>query len=171
MSAYFNKIRSLVGPELVLCPGVTAVVVRDQDGERQVLLVQRSDNAEWTPISGALEPDEDPDAGAAREVLEETCVSVAVERVLWIQTLPQSTYPNGDRVQYYDTAFLCRPIAGEATVGDDESRTVAWFSADALPCLSRRFRHTIALALDPAAPLTFGANRRSLATTDRFRPT
>lgn len=103
MSAYFKKIRSLVGHELILCPGVTAVVVRDQDGERQVLLVQRSDNAEWTPISGALEPDEDPDAGAAREVLEETCVSVAVERVLWIQTLPQSTYPNGDRVQYYDT--------------------------------------------------------------------
>jgi ADP-ribose pyrophosphatase YjhB (NUDIX family) len=163
MSAYFKKIRSLVGPELILCPGVTAVVVREDDGERQVLLVQRSDNGEWTPICGALEPDEDPDVGAAREVLEETCVSVVVERVVWIQTLPQAAYPNGDRVQYFDTAFLCRPVSGEAAVGDDESQTVAWFREDALPPLSERFRDTIELALNPAAPLKFGASKRVLA--------
>ena len=163
MSAYFEKIRSLVGHELILCPGVTAVVVREDDGERQVLLVQRSDNGEWTLICGALEPDEDPDVGVAREVLEETCISVAVERVLWIQTLPQATYPNGDRVQYFDTAFLCRPVGGEAAVGDDESQTVAWYGEDALPPLSKRFRDTIDLALNPAAPLRFGATRRVLA--------
>jgi ADP-ribose pyrophosphatase YjhB (NUDIX family) len=163
ISTYFKKIRSLVGHELILCPGVTAVVVREDDGERQILLVQRSDNGEWTPICGALEPDEDPDLGVAREVLEETCVSVVVERVVWIQTLPQATYPNGDRVQYFDTAFLCRPVGGEAAVGDDESRTVGWFREDALPPLSERFRDTIELALDPATPLRFGASKRVLA--------
>jgi ADP-ribose pyrophosphatase YjhB (NUDIX family) len=110
-----------------------------------------------------LEPDEDPDVGAAREVLEETCVSVVVERVVWIQTLPQAAYPNGDRVQYFDTAFLCRPVGGEAAVGDDESQTVAWFREDTLPPLSERFRDTIELALNPAAPLKFGASKRVLA--------
>jgi ADP-ribose pyrophosphatase YjhB (NUDIX family) len=162
MSEYFRNLRSLVGHELILCPGVTAVVVRDLDDRRQILLVQRVDNGQWTPICGALEPDEDPDLGVAREVLEETRVVVIPERVLWIQTLPQAKYPNGDQVQYFDTAFLCRPINGEAEVGDDESRNVGWFDEDALPDLSERFRDTIALALGVATPPRFGAGKRSL---------
>ncbi|MGC4943572.1 NUDIX hydrolase [Kribbella sp. DT2] len=161
ISNYFQHLRSLVGHELILCPGVTAVVVRDAADHREVLLVQRADNAEWTPVSGALEPGEDADVGAVREVLEETRLQVVVDRVLWIQTLPRSTYPNGDQVQYYDTAFSCRPVAGTAEVGDDESRAVGWFSEHALPPLAERFRTTIALALNPPAAPAFGADRRS----------
>jgi ADP-ribose pyrophosphatase YjhB (NUDIX family) len=162
MSTYFRKLRSLVGHELILCPGVTAVVVREVDGERQILLVQRMDNGDWTPICGALEPGEDPDLGAAREVFEETCVSVEIERLLWIQTLPRSVYPNGDQVQYFDNAFLCNVLSGEATVGDDESRAVGWFSADDLPPLAQRFQDTIKLALGDPEPVRFGAAGRIL---------
>ena len=165
MSAYFRRIRSLVGRELLLCPGVTAVLVREVDGVREVLLVQRVDNGEWTPICGALEPDEEADLGAEREVLEETCVVVKAERALWIQTLPQTTYPNGDQVQYFDTAFLCRPIGGEAGVGDDESSKVEWFSEQALPPLTDRFRRTVDLALGAPEALRFGAGLRSLMHT------
>lgn len=162
MSTYFQRMRSLVGHELVLCPGVTAVVVREVDGERQVLLVQRVDNGEWTPVCGALEPGEDADVGAAREVFEETCVSVEVERLLWIQTLPRSVYPNGDQVQYFDTAFLCSVVGGEASVGDDESRAVGWFSVDELPPLSSRLHATIKLALGDPEPVRFGTAGRVL---------
>jgi 8-oxo-dGTP pyrophosphatase MutT (NUDIX family) len=70
MSEYFRNLRSAVGQGLILCPGVTAVVVREVQQRREILLVQRADNGKWTPICGALEPDEDPDLGAAREVLE-----------------------------------------------------------------------------------------------------
>lgn len=170
MSDYFKRIRSLVGHELILCPGVTAVVVREVDNGREVLLVQRVDNGEWTPICGALEPDEDPDLGAEREVLEEACVVVKAERALWIQTLPRATYPNGDQVQYFDTAFLCRPTGGKAGVGDDESSDVAWFSEDALPQLSERFRQTIELALGAPEALRFGAGLRPLVGTSSRTP-
>jgi ADP-ribose pyrophosphatase YjhB (NUDIX family) len=162
MSEYFRNLRSAVGHDLILCPGVTAIVVREVQQRRQILLVQRADDGNWTPICGALEPDEDADLGVAREVLEETRVVVIPERVLWIQTLPEAKYPNGDQVQYFDTAFLCRHVAGEAEVGDDESRGVGWFDEYALPELSERFRDTIALALAPAAPPRFGRGMRWL---------
>jgi ADP-ribose pyrophosphatase YjhB (NUDIX family) len=162
MSTYFHKLRSLVGHELILCPGVTAVVVREINGDHQVLLVQRADNGDWTPICGALEPGEDADLGAVREVLEETCVSVEIERLLWIQTLPRSVYPNGDQVQYFDTAFLCRVVGGEARVGDDESRAVGWFSGDELPAMAPRLRATVKLALGDPEPVWFGTAGRVL---------
>jgi 8-oxo-dGTP pyrophosphatase MutT (NUDIX family) len=67
--------------------GVSVVVWRDDDGERQWLLLHRAHEGPdyegdwaWTPPSGARLPGEDVDACARRELLEETGLSLAVER-------------------------------------------------------------------------------------------
>ena len=102
MPPYIAQLRQKVGRELLWLPGATAIVLDSSNGQLEVLLVRRSDNNEWTPVSGFSDPGEDPDITAVREVFEETTVHVKVDKVLWIQALPESEYVNGDKVQYFD---------------------------------------------------------------------
>lgn len=145
-------LREKIGNDLLWLPGVTAVVLNENS---HVLLVRRSDNGRWTLITGFLEPGEQPAAGAAREVLEETGISVRVNRILRVESMPPSTYPNGDRVQSLDIAFLCE--AGRATpfVNDDESIDVGWFDVGQLPELSTRELACVARAFEDSQDTWF----------------
>jgi 8-oxo-dGTP pyrophosphatase MutT (NUDIX family) len=128
---FVSRLRMRVGTELLWLPGVSAVVVDDAG---RVLLGRRADNGRWAVISGILEPGEQPAVAAAREVLEETGVTVEVQGLAAAVTDDHVVqYPNGDRAQYLDLTFACRPVAGTARVADDESTDVGWFGVDALP--------------------------------------
>ena len=70
-------LREKIGHDPLWLTGVTAVVLRD----RQVLLVRRSDNGEWTPVTGIVDPGEQPAAAAVREVLEEANVVASADLV------------------------------------------------------------------------------------------
>ncbi|MFF1418648.1 NUDIX domain-containing protein [Streptomyces sp. NPDC058280] len=129
---FIRTIRASAGHQLLLLPGVTAVVF-DDDG--RVLLVRRADNGAWTLVGGIPEPGEQPAVAAVREVYEETAVRCTPERVVVVQALDAVQYPNQDRCQYMDITFLCRATGGEARVNDDESVEVGWFPPDGLPGL------------------------------------
>jgi len=144
---FVRDLRRHVGTAELWLPGVTAVVRRGAD----VLLVQRSDTGEWAPVTGIVDPGEDPGVAARREVLEETGVEVTVDRLAWVQALPTMTHVNGDRAAYLDHTFACTFVSGDAHVGDDESLAVRWFPADDLPTMQQTLRDRIAcvLADDP----------------------
>lgn len=127
---FVARLRSQVGHEMLWLPGVSAVVL-DDDG--RLLLGRRADNGHWAVVSGILEPGEEPAPAALREVLEETGVHAEVVAVTAISASEVVTYPNGDVAQYLDTCFWCRAVDGEATIGDDESTEVGWFTPDDLP--------------------------------------
>ncbi len=128
---FVSRLRAQVGTELLWLPGVSAVIL-DEDG--RVLLARRADNGRWAVISGILEPGEQPGIAIAREVLEETGVTIEVEGLAAVATDDHEVvYPNGDRAQYLDLTFVCRVTGGEAHVADDESTEVGWFAPDALP--------------------------------------
>jgi 8-oxo-dGTP pyrophosphatase MutT (NUDIX family) len=144
---FVRDLRRSVGHAELWLPGVTAVVVRD----RELLLVRRSDNGEWSPVTGIVDPGEEPGVAARREVLEETGVAVSVDRLAWVQALPTLTHVNGDVATYLDHTFACSYVSGQPHVADDESTEVRWCPLDDLPALraSVRARVDCVLADDP----------------------
>jgi ADP-ribose pyrophosphatase YjhB (NUDIX family) len=126
---FIRELRRHVGTAELWLPGVTAVVRRGDD----VLLVQRADTGEWTPVTGIVDPGEDPGVAARREVLEETGVRASVDRLAWVHALPRSTHVNGDVASYLDHTFACSYLDGEPHPADDECRDVRWCPVAALP--------------------------------------
>jgi ADP-ribose pyrophosphatase YjhB (NUDIX family) len=143
------QLRRHVGHAPLWLPGVTAVVLRGDE----VLLGRRTDNNQWTPITGIVDPGEQPAAAAEREVLEEAAVVAVAERLSSVHAEPELVHPNGDRALYLDHTFRCRYVSGDARVGDEESTAVGWFPLSSLPLLGEKFRVRIACAVadDPAA--------------------
>ncbi|QBR93833.1 NUDIX hydrolase [Nocardioides euryhalodurans] len=137
------ELRRHVGQAELWMPGVTAVVRR----EGQVLLVRRADNGEWAPVTGIVDPGEEPAVCAAREVLEETQVVARVDRLASTSVMRGVVHANGDRASYLDLCFACTWLSGEADVGDDESTEVRWFDTSALPPMRAELRARIEAAV------------------------
>lgn len=144
-------LRDKVGHDRLWMPGVTAVVRRGDE----VLLVRRRDNGEWTPVTGIVDPGEEPAVSAAREAFEETGVRIRVDRLAATSSGEQVTYANGDRAIYLDLTFACTWVSGEAHVADDESIDVRWWPADELPPMSSRMRERIDAALSEEVAARF----------------
>jgi ADP-ribose pyrophosphatase YjhB (NUDIX family) len=123
------ELRRKVGQAQLWLPGVTSVVRRGDE----VLLVRRADNGQWAPITGIVEPGEDPGSAARRETWEETRVVVTIDRLAMVSVTPPVTHENGDRAIYLDHAFACTWVSGDPTVGDDESVEVGWWPRAGLP--------------------------------------
>jgi 8-oxo-dGTP diphosphatase len=103
------------------------------DGDR-VLLVKRGREplkGAWSLPGGAVEVGETLDAALAREVLEETGLSVEVG--LMIEVLDRVQFDADGRVEYHYVIidYLCRPFAGSAAHGSD-ALDVRWVRVDDL---------------------------------------
>jgi 8-oxo-dGTP pyrophosphatase MutT (NUDIX family) len=170
---YVSHLRTMIGRELLWMPGVTAVVLREKGGEgggagvdggdgggrggrQEVLLVRRSDNGAWTPVTGIVDPGEHPHVTAVREVAEEASVVAEVERLVWVSATGVVTHVNGDLGQYLDHTFRCRWVSGDPAPGDDEATEAGWFALDALPEMAQRFLDRIAVAVDNPPDVRLG---------------
>lgn len=125
-------LRRHIGHAPLWLSGVTAVVLRGDDAP-EVLLVKRADNGQWTPVTGIIDPGEEPAVAGAREVLEEAGIVAIPETLVWVHTLPTVTYANGDESQYLDHTFRFRFVSGEPHPADGENTEARWFPLDALP--------------------------------------
>jgi 8-oxo-dGTP diphosphatase len=154
---YILELRQHYGSGLLLLPGVSGVVLRDdlEPGRQHLLLTQRTDTGRWALPAGVMEPGEQPAATLVRELMEETCVVATVERLAWLGTDPEQVYANGDRCQYVSMVFRCRYVSGEARVGDDESLAVGWFPTDAMPELEPLQQRRVSSALTDEGPCRF----------------
>ena len=153
---FILELREKIGHDLLWLTGVTGVVLNDRD---DVLLVRRADNGRWALVSGILEPGEQPAVGLVREIQEETAVEAIAEHLVSVESLPPSSYPNGDQVQYLDLCFRCRPLRGEPRVNDDESLDVRWWPLTDLPPLDPRELTLIKYALSPDPQPIFTTDR------------
>lgn len=140
---FILELRRHVGTAPLWLTGVTAVVLR----ENQVLLVRRADNGAWTPVTGIVDPGEEPAVAAAREVLEEADVVATAERLASVAVTEMVIYDNGDRTQYLDLTFRFAYVSGEAHPADGENTDARWFDLDDLPAMSERMASRIRDAL------------------------
>ncbi|HVE82319.1 MAG TPA: NUDIX domain-containing protein, partial [Myxococcales bacterium] len=104
---------------------IAAAVVRDSP-RRQVLLLKRTPERGgfWQIVTGRVEPGETPDQAAAREVREETGLSLPVRALGY-----EHAFALGDRVPPQvtrETAFAARWPGGEVRLADAEHEALRW---------------------------------------------
>ncbi|HLG51865.1 MAG TPA: NUDIX domain-containing protein [Chloroflexota bacterium] len=117
---------------MIIRPGVAAIV---RDPEGRILLHQRRGEGKWAPPSGTVEPGESLVQALQRELIEETGLVVAVERLVGLYSDPAYQivrYPNGQMVHFVTALFTVR-ARGDAFWGSDEGVAWDWFKPDALP--------------------------------------
>lgn len=123
---------------------------------RRVLLL-KNERDEWELPGGKLEPDEVPEACLARELLEETGLSVTVG-----QPLRPYVYRVADVVPVLILPFVCACVDLRGLRISAEHRDLAWFELTELHTLNLPigYRHTIRDATDPppAAPVVRGCD-------------
>ena len=173
---FILELRRHIGTAPLWLTGVTAVVLRevpaadhdddadDDDADddapavrRQVLLVRRADNGAWTPVTGIVDPGEEPAVAAAREVLEEAAILALPQRLASVSVTEEVVYPNGDRTQYLDLTFRFAHVSGDPHPADGENSQARWFDLDALPPLSERMAARISAALPERGEALFVA--------------
>ncbi len=114
-------------------PGVSAVIF---DAGGRVLLQRRTDNERWGLPGGAVEFGESVLEALHREVMEETGLTIAVERLVGVYSHPDHhqivAYPDGNVFHFVSTCFACRPSGGTLTLGEETSG-LAWFAPLAWP--------------------------------------
>ena len=110
-------------------PKVAVVVFITRDD--RVLLIQRAvepGQGKWALPAGFVDHDEAPEAAAVRETLEETGLSVRIDKLL-------AVYPKrDDGLADIVIAYRATIIAGALAAGDDAA-DAGWFAADELPPL------------------------------------
>ncbi|MEU9415361.1 NUDIX domain-containing protein [Streptomyces sp. NPDC048272] len=119
---YFNDPSAPKANSIV--PAVTAFVVNDAD---EILMERRSDNGRWGMPGGVQEIGENISGTVAREVLEETGISVEVIGLVGIFTDPGHViaFSDGEVRQEFSLCFRARPVSGDIKVSS-ESFEVRW---------------------------------------------
>ncbi|MFP7759669.1 NUDIX hydrolase [Marisediminicola sp. LYQ85] len=144
-------LREKIGTAPLWLSGVTAVVIRGDE----VLLVRRSDTGAWTPVTGIIDPGEQPAVAAARETLEEADVVAVPERLARIGVTEPIVYPNGDESQYLDLTFRLRWVSGTPAPADGENLEARWFTLDDLPPMSDDMLGRLSAAVDDRVETRF----------------
>jgi 8-oxo-dGTP pyrophosphatase MutT (NUDIX family) len=150
---FIVELRRHIGHAPLWLSGATAVVIRDQ----QVLLIQRSDNHAWAPVTGVVDPGENPADCAVREVLEEAGIHVVARRLALVSVSRPMVHANGDRAQYLDLTFRMDWVAGEPFPADDECLQARWVDLAELPDMSVDMRRRVEVGSDDnlSAPAVF----------------
>jgi 8-oxo-dGTP pyrophosphatase MutT (NUDIX family) len=146
IAPYIQRLRTLVGHELLVLPGAAAI---PRDDEGRVLLVRIIDNGQWAAIGGAIEPDESPHQAAVREAEEEAGVGLHLGPILAVLGGPEFrvNYPNGDQTSYVTTVFDATVISGSPRPDGEETSEVGWWDTGNLP-FDEMSRFTRALLID-----------------------
>ncbi|MCC7359427.1 MAG: NUDIX domain-containing protein [Anaerolineales bacterium] len=134
MTSYVAWLRAGAGRARLPLAYVTGLV---RDAAGRVLFQRRADfgDAWWGLPGGLLELGETPEAALAREVLEETGLTVTVGPLTGLYSSPRYNfaYPNGDQVQQITLCYACTVVSGGLLPQLGEVEALAYFVPNALP--------------------------------------
>lgn len=153
ISEYLRQLRGKIGHDLVLLPAVCVLI---WDGDGRLLLMREAQTGRWQTVGGMIDPDEAPADAARREAVEETGLTVRLQRLRTAVGGPgyRVDYPNGDRCSYVSIVFDADVVSGELT-GDDEVAELRWFRRHeihdlVLDPLNRRLLHDVGVLVGHA---------------------
>jgi 8-oxo-dGTP pyrophosphatase MutT (NUDIX family) len=162
MSHYIAGLRAKVGHDL-LATTAAAVALFDEIG--RLLFVKLADTGEWSLPGGAIDPDERPADGAARECYEETGLRVRPTKLIGVFGGPEFrvTYPNGDVTCYTTIVFQAQKVGGTFRADGVETLDVRYFTRDecARLLMSPSCRTMVARIFDPHSWPHFAQSTRS----------
>ena len=115
-----------VDPDPVEIHAAGGVVTRPGAGGTEILVVHRPAYDDWSLPKGKLEPGEDHETGARREVLEETGVDAVVTGAAGVVRY-RDRRGRAKEVRYFTMALRTESERDP----DDEVDVVAWWSLDA----------------------------------------
>ncbi|MCL2021173.1 MAG: NUDIX domain-containing protein [Betaproteobacteria bacterium] len=135
MSPYFKQLRAKIGHDLLLMPGVAAVI---RDAYGRLLLQEKSSGEGWSLPAGAIEPGENPEQAVQREVLEETGLVVVPEEIIGVFGGRdfRYVYPNGDAVECTVVLYRCMVISEAGVPCDPETKSLRYFEMAEMPQLA-----------------------------------
>ncbi len=135
MSPYYQALREKIGHDLILYPGVGAIV---PDLTGRILLQEKSGGEGWSIPGGAIEPGEHPEEALVREVIEETGIVVKPIKVIFVVGGKEFRYqyPNGDKVEYTGLLYLCEVVGQSDLPLDPETKSLKYFSKENFPKLA-----------------------------------
>jgi ADP-ribose pyrophosphatase YjhB (NUDIX family) len=117
---------------LSIRPGVAGVVFNP---EGDLLLHYRRVGGGWAPPSGAVESGETVRTALKRELEEEACLEVEINRLVGLYSDPEFQivdYPSGESVHFVTSLFACRVLSGQLE-GSEEGITWDWHDPEKLP--------------------------------------
>ena len=134
MSPYMKGLREKVGSQLL---GIPAVGVALLDERRRLLVGCHASGNVYVVPGGAVEPEEEPEAAAIREVREETGLTVSVDEIIGVYGGPDCTvvYPNGDRTSYMIAVYAGTVLSGELRPDREEFQSLRYVALDELRSL------------------------------------
>jgi ADP-ribose pyrophosphatase YjhB (NUDIX family) len=112
-------------PANSIVPSVNVIVVNDSD---EILLIRRSDNANWAVPGGAVDLGESLTQAAVRETKEESGIDVEVTGLVGIYTDPRHIVfytSDGEARQEFSIVLTARPVGGQPQTSA-ESTEVRW---------------------------------------------
>ena len=132
MSDYILDLRKIVGHRPLLQAGASVLL---EDAQGRILLQRRADCHLWGYHGGSVELDEDVEAAARRELLEETGLQAEKLELFGVYSGPEMhfVYPNGDEVSNIDHVYLCTAYTGTLRPQPGEVEELRFFAWDELP--------------------------------------
>jgi 8-oxo-dGTP pyrophosphatase MutT (NUDIX family) len=148
--SYLGQLRAEVGSRLLLVPGASVLLARD-DGH--VLLGRRTDMGVWAIPGGGAEPGGSFARTAVREIREEAGVSVREQDLIPFATFSEAethtvAYPNGDLIHGFTMCFIVEAWSGQPIADGAEMSEVRFVDPERPPePLHPTAAHTLSLLL------------------------
>lgn len=132
MADYIKYMRKMIGNKPMFMVGSCAII-SDSDG--RILLIKRADNNRWGIPGGSLELGETFEEAAAREVLEETGITVNSLDLFNVYSGNRMhyVYPNGDEVYNTVCIFRTSDFSGTPVSDGMETSNIGFFNTYSLP--------------------------------------
>lgn len=129
---YISEMRKKIGHSPLIIPGAAVLLLNDHE---ELLMLLRKDNEYWGIPGGAMEPGEQLEETAAREVFEETGMRINDLSLFDVFSGAELyyEYPNGDLVYNVSVVFIANHPNEEITVNPNEHSEWKFFPLKNLP--------------------------------------